>query len=169
MHVSYSLSFFICEVANQTPVWLILCSQISVQVCWSHLLWGGVSALRLGQWLESLLIHDGFCTGPLFWLWWPRGVKKMSCASCSARYGQAHTRTLWGQTSALCCIQCPHSPLQQQHRPATCQARCPHTAPDTVAATRLNSVCFIGEMGEAEQVSRLCRGHPSAGTIATPP
>lgn len=38
--------FFICEVANQTPVWLILCSQKSVQVCWSHLLRGGGSALN---------------------------------------------------------------------------------------------------------------------------
>lgn len=70
MHVSYSFSFFISEVANQTPVELILCSQISVQVCWSHLLWGGGSAWRLGQWPDSLLIQDGFCTGPLFWLWW---------------------------------------------------------------------------------------------------
>lgn len=167
MHVSYSSGFFICEVTNQTPVWVVLCSHISVQVCWSHLLWGGGSALKLGH--DSVLIHDVFCTGPLFWFWWPGEGKKMSCTPCSAGHGQAFTWTPWGQTSALCCIQCPHSPSQQQHRAATCQARCPRTAPRSVAATRLNSVCFIREVGEAEQVTRPCRGHPSPGTVATPP
>lgn len=70
MHVSYSPGSFICEAANQTPVWLILCSQKSVQVCWLHLLWGGGSALNLGQWTDFLLTHDIFCAGLLFWFWW---------------------------------------------------------------------------------------------------
>lgn len=63
------------------------------------------------------------------------------------------------------------SPMQQQHRSATCQARCPCTAPGTLAATRLHSVCFLREMGdaEAEQVTSLWRGHPSPGTVATLP
>lgn len=87
-------SLFVRLLIRHQYLSLILCSQISVQVCWSHLLWGGGSALKLGQWPDSLLIHTVFCTGPLFWFWWPGEGKKMSCAPCSAGHGQAHTQTM---------------------------------------------------------------------------
>lgn len=124
--------------------------------------WGGGSALEPGQWPDSLFIPTVLCTGPLFWFCWPGEGKKMSRAPCSAGHGQANTRPPWGRISALCCVQgsthpCSNSTEVPRVRP------CPCTAPGTLAATRLHSVCFLREMGdaEAEQVTSLWRGHPS--------
>lgn len=100
---------------------------------------------------------------------WGREENVMCTLFCRAWAGK-YLDTMGTDLSPVLCSVL-HSPLQQQHRTATCQAGCPCTAPRALAATRLHSVCFLREMGEeeAEQVTSLCRGHPSPGTVATPP
>lgn len=132
-----------------------------MQVCWSHLQSYGGSALKLRQWPNSLLVHTIFHAGPLFWFWdaqaGNQGEERKRYVRCSPGREQAHTQMPWGRTSALCWIQCPRSPLQQQHGTATCQARWSCTVPGMLAATRLNSARFVRDMGEMEAERK---GHP---------